>query len=130
MTGTIGNAVDLSKSMERDQEPKSESPKVCDEEYVRTTVDQAVCTIIGDASYTHDATSAWTNEIVETLVRQFVSVDRENKYIVSCMIVQKSSAGMRSATSCFWNAQTDSGHSITTERSDMYVITTVFICKA
>lgn len=108
----------------------SKPTQMCDEAFVRASVNDAVTEIIGDASYTHDSTTQWTNSIVENLVRKFVNIDRDNKYIVSCMIVQKSDAGMRSATSCFWNAQTDNGHSVTTERSDMYVITTVFICKA
>lgn len=87
--------------------------ELCDENFVRTSVNDAVAETIGEASYMHDTTTMWTNSIVENLVRKFVNIDRENKYIVSCMIVQKSDAGMRSATSCFWNAQTDSGHSVT-----------------
>lgn len=104
------------------EEPKSES-KVdvkhnaatpeCNEEFVRGAVNQAVTDTIADSPYVHDATTQWTNTIVESLVRKFVNINRDNKYIVSCMIVQKSDAGMRSATSCFWNAQTDSGHSVT-----------------
>lgn len=85
----------------------------CNETFVRTAVNQAVAETIGESPYIHDSTTQWTNTIVESLVRKFVSIDRDNKYIVSCMIVQKSDAGMRSATSCFWNAQTDSGHSVT-----------------
>lgn len=85
----------------------------CDEGFVRSAVNQAVTDTIADSPYVHDSTTQWTNTIVESLVRKFVNIDRDNKYIVSCMIVQKSDAGMRSATSCFWNAQTDSGHSVT-----------------
>jgi len=85
----------------------------CDEGFVRNAVNEAVSDTIGDSVYLHEATTQWTNSIVESLVRKFVNIDRDNKYIVSCMIVQKSDAGMRSATSCFWNAQTDSGHSVT-----------------
>jgi dynein light chain Tctex-type 1 len=87
-------------------------------------------TAIGDMRYSHTLTEQWTNTIVENLVRQLVAIDRDYKYVTTCMIVQKSGAGMRSATSCFWNAETDHGHSITMEHGDMYVITTVFVCKA
>lgn len=85
---------------------------------------------IGSNAYSHSMTEQWTNAIVENLVRQLVAIDREYKYVTTCMIVQKSGAGMRSATSCFWNAETDHGHSVTMEHGDMYVITTVFVCKA
>lgn len=83
------------------------------EEYVRRAVNQTVEDVIGESAYVHDSTTKWTNQIVEGLVRTFVGVAPQNKFIVTCMVVQKSDAGMRSATSCFWNAQTDSGHSIT-----------------
>ena len=83
------------------------------EEYVRRAVNQSVEEVIGESPYVHDSTTGWTNAIVEGLVKRFVGVAPQNKFIVTCMVVQKSDAGMRSATSCFWNAQTDSGHSIT-----------------
>jgi dynein light chain Tctex-type 1 len=87
-------------------------------------------TAIGDNLYSHSLTEQWTNSVVESLVMKLVAIDRDYKYVTTCMIVQKSGAGMRSATSCFWNAETDHGHSITMEHGDMYVITTVFVCKA
>lgn len=105
-------------------------PSVTDEEFVRKAVTAAVRGTIGDNVYSHARTEQWTNAIVENLVMRLVSIDRDYKYVTTCMIVQKSGAGMRSATSCFWNAETDHGHSITMEHGEMYVITTIFVCKA
>lgn len=99
-------------------------------EYVKKVVNKTVQDIIQDAPYSHISTNDWTNKIVETLVRTLVATDRDNKYIVSCMVVQNLNQGMRSATSCFWNAQTDTGYSFINERNGMYVITTIFVCKA
>ncbi len=59
----------------------SKPTQVCDEAFVRGAVNDAVAETIGDASYTHDTTTQWTNSIVESLVRKFVNIDRENKYI-------------------------------------------------
>jgi dynein light chain Tctex-type 1 len=106
------------------------TPSVTDETFVREAVFSAVQATIGDKLYSHAHTEQWTNAIVEMLVMRLVSIDRDYKYVTTCMIVQKTGAGMRSATSCFWNAETDHGHSITMEHGDMYVITTIFVCKA
>lgn len=90
-----------------------EKKKVNDEGFIRGIVNNAVDEVIDTAGYSHDATDVWTNKIVETLVRALVQYDRDYKYIVTCMIVQNLHQGMRSATSCFWNAQTDTGYSLT-----------------
>ncbi|PXF48419.1 Dynein light chain Tctex-type 1 [Gracilariopsis chorda] len=106
------------------------SHNTLDEDFIKEIVEKAVDDVIQDATYSHDATNVWANKIAELLVRTLVNVDRDNKYIVTSMIVQNLRQGMRSATSCFWNAQTDNGYSLTREKNGMYVITTVFICKA
>lgn len=111
-------------------DPPRGGARVTDEAFVREAVNAAVRGTIGDSPYSHARTEEWTNAIVENLVMRLVSIDRDYKYVTTCMIVQKSGAGMRSATSCFWNAETDHGHSITMEHGDMYVITTIFVCKA
>ncbi|CAN8073014.1 unnamed protein product [Agarophyton chilense] len=105
------------------------SHNTLDEDFIKEIVDKAVDDVIQDSTYSHDATNVWANKIAELVVRTLVNVDRDNKYIVTSMIVQNLRQGMRSATSCFWNAQTDNGYSLTREKNGMYVITTVFICK-
>eukprot|EP00177_Eucheuma_denticulatum_P000497 GFKZ01000874.1.p1 GENE.GFKZ01000874.1~~GFKZ01000874.1.p1 ORF type:complete len:160 (-),score=21.20 GFKZ01000874.1:304-783(-) len=110
--------------------PASDTPaKITDEHFIKDVVNKTVDQVIRDAGYSHEATSIWVNQIVEIVVRSLVKVDRDNKYIVTCMIVQNLRQGMRSATSCYWSSRTDSGYSLTNERNGMYVITTVFICQ-
>lgn len=101
-----------------------------DGEYIKQLVNKVVDEVIRDAAYSHHATNTWTNKIVESLVKALVTIDKDNKYIVTCIIVQNLHQGMRSTTSCFWNPQTDTGYSLTNERKGMYVITTIFMCKA
>lgn len=100
--------------------------KVSDEALIKKIVNQAVQDIIQDEPYSHEATRIWTNKIVEKLVRTLVQIDRDNKYIVTCMIVQNLRQGMRSATSCFWNAQTDSGYSLTYVSLSLYLSIPLF----
>ncbi|CDF40655.1 Dynein light chain Tctex-type [Chondrus crispus] len=99
------------------------------EDFIKDVVNKTVDEVIRDSDYSHEATSIWVNQIVEIVVRSLVKVDRDNKYIVTCMVVQNLKQGMRSATSCYWSSRTDSGYSLTNERNGMYVITTVFVCQ-
>lgn len=56
-------------------------PKVSDESFIKKIVNKAVQDVIQDETYSHEATSVWTNKIVELLVRTLVNIDRDNKYI-------------------------------------------------
>lgn len=57
-----------------------------DEQYIRKAVASAVQDTVKDEPYSHEATSDWTNAIVESLVKTLVQVDRDNKYIGSFSI--------------------------------------------
>lgn len=62
--------------------------KISDEQFIKDVVNKTVDDVIRDASYSHDATSLWVNQIVEIVVRALVKVDRDNKYIgtsLSCL---------------------------------------------
>lgn len=72
-------------------------PKVSDEAFIKKVVTKAVQDVIQEEKYSHEATSVWANKIVELLVRTFVNIDRDNKYIgtldVIALVIGKS--GMR-----------------------------------
>lgn len=55
--------------------------RVSDEDFIKRIVSKTVQDTIKDDPYSHDATNRWTNDIVETLVRSLVQIDRDNKYI-------------------------------------------------
>lgn len=60
---------------------ESGTQKVADEDFIKRIVNKAVQDVIEDEPYSHDASSLWTNKIAELLVRTFVNIDRDNKYI-------------------------------------------------
>jgi dynein light chain Tctex-type 1 len=45
---------------------------------------------------------------------------------VSCVIMQKNGAGLHTASSCFWDNQTDGSCTVRQEYKTMYCIVTVF----
>ena len=47
-------------------------------------------------------------------------------FAVSCIIMQKNGAGLHTASSCFWDNQTDGSCTVRQEYKSMYCIVTVF----
>lgn len=45
---------------------------------------------------------------------------------VTCMIMQKNGAGLHTASSCFWNNETDGSCTVRWENKTMYCIVSVF----
>merc|ERR1712199_69460 len=58
-------------------------------------------------SYDHRQVNDWTNSITETVLVALQRLDKPYKYIVNCVIVQASNAGLNANTSVFWDAETD-----------------------
>ncbi|KAK7882465.1 hypothetical protein WMY93_028639 [Mugilogobius chulae] len=68
----------------------------------------------------------WTASIVEHCLSHFVKQGRAFKYIVNCTIMQKSSAGLHTANSCFWDTATDGSCTVRWENRTMYCVVSVF----
>lgn len=47
-------------------------------------------------------------------------------FVVTCMIMQKNGAGLHTASSCFWNNETDGSCTVRWENKTMYCIVSVF----
>merc|ERR1711939_1023206 len=58
-------------------------------------------------SYDHRQVNDWTNSITETALKKLQALEKPYKYIVNCVIMQASNAGLNASTSVFWCADTD-----------------------
>eukprot|EP01028_Stygiella_incarcerata_P008867 TRINITY_DN3993_c0_g1_i1.p1 TRINITY_DN3993_c0_g1~~TRINITY_DN3993_c0_g1_i1.p1 ORF type:complete len:116 (+),score=37.24 TRINITY_DN3993_c0_g1_i1:98-445(+) len=59
------------------------------------------------ATYDHSKTAQWIHDICEESIRRLTQLNKPFKYIVTCLIVQRTGAGVHSASSCFWDSSTD-----------------------
>lgn len=51
--------------------------------------------------------NTWTGNVVENCLSVLTKQQKPYKYIVTCLIMQKNGAGLHTASSCFWNNDTD-----------------------
>ncbi|XP_029727880.2 dynein light chain Tctex-type isoform X2 [Aedes albopictus] len=93
---------------------------------VSKIIKEAIETTIGGNAYQHDKVNNWTGSVVETCLSVLTKLQKPYKYIVTCMIMQKNGAGLHTASSCFWNNETDGSCTVRWENKTMYCIVSVF----
>lgn len=82
--------------------------------------------VIGGTDYNQNKVNQWTASIVEHCLTAFAKQGRAFKYIVNCIIMQKSGAGLHTANSCFWDSTTDGSCTVRWENRTMYCVVSVF----
>lgn len=55
------------------------------------------------------------NAICEDAVKRLTALGNPYKYIVQCLVVQRTGAGVHMASSCFWDTTTDASVSVSME---------------
>uniref|UniRef100_A0A8C3S6M7 Dynein light chain Tctex-type 3 n=1 Tax=Chelydra serpentina TaxID=8475 RepID=A0A8C3S6M7_CHESE len=76
--------------------------------------------------YNHNKVNQWTATIVEQSLTHLVKLGKTYKYIVTCAVMQKSGAGLHTASSCFWDTTTDGTCTVRWENRTMNCIVNVF----
>ena len=59
------------------------------------------------ASYDESLVPQWVDTICDRCMSNLAALQKPYKYIVTCQIMQKTGAGIHTATSCFWNREDD-----------------------
>ncbi|XP_003386291.1 PREDICTED: dynein light chain Tctex-type 1-like [Amphimedon queenslandica] len=95
-------------------------------EEVAAIVKDAVENVLGTVTYQHNKVNQWTSNVVEQCLNQLTKLAKPFKYIVNCVVMQKTGAGLHTAMSCYWDNNTDGSCTIKWENKSMYCIVTVF----
>ncbi|MCP4060196.1 MAG: dynein light chain Tctex-type family protein [Pseudoalteromonas sp.] len=74
--------------------------------------------MLGASTYQHGQVDQWTSLIVEGTLSALTKLNKPYKYIVTCVVMQKSGAGLHLASSCYWDNQTD-GSTFNTHSSSL-----------
>uniref|UniRef100_A0A915IRM4 Dynein light chain Tctex-type 1 n=1 Tax=Romanomermis culicivorax TaxID=13658 RepID=A0A915IRM4_ROMCU len=93
-------------------------------------VDLEIHNVVGTKSYSHSQVPEWTQSITDQILGHLTAkMGSQYKYIVHCIIMQKTGAGLHMAVSCFWDHSTDSGCSVKYDNNkSMYCVVNVFAC--
>lgn len=68
----------------------------------------------------------WTGDVVESVLKELMGMQKPFKYAVSAVIMQRNGAGLTSASSCYWDGDTDGSMSVAWEGEHMHCVVTVF----
>eukprot|EP00164_Ancoracysta_twista_P005076 GFYU01006913.1.p1 GENE.GFYU01006913.1~~GFYU01006913.1.p1 ORF type:complete len:117 (-),score=19.74 GFYU01006913.1:41-391(-) len=95
-------------------------------EEVQMIIKESIEGSLQNASYHHNKVSQWTSSVLESCLKRLTGLNKPFKYIVTCIIMQKNGAGMHTASSCFWDTNSDGSCTVRWENKTMSCITTVF----
>ncbi|XP_026497601.1 dynein light chain Tctex-type [Vanessa tameamea] len=93
---------------------------------VSKIIKEAIENSIGGTAYQHNKVNQWTSAVVESCLCQLTKLQKPYKYVVTCTIMQKNGAGLHTASSCFWDNNTDGSCTVRWENKTMYCIVSVF----
>lgn len=93
---------------------------------VSSIVKECLDDTLSSKEYNPDMVSMWTDECLQNCIRRLTALQKPFKYIVTCLILQKTGAGLHTAASCYWDSSTDGSRTVRWESKTMYCISTVF----
>lgn len=95
-------------------------------EVVNAIVKESIETSLQSATYAHSKVAQWTSSIVEACVKRLTQLGKPFKYVVTCVIMQKTGAGLHTSSACLWDAASDGSVTYRWENKSLYCITSVF----
>uniref|UniRef100_A0A0A9WVY5 Dynein light chain Tctex-type 1 n=1 Tax=Lygus hesperus TaxID=30085 RepID=A0A0A9WVY5_LYGHE len=93
---------------------------------VSSIIKEAIEESIGGNTYAQNKVNQWTTNVVEACLGNLTKLQKAFKYIVTCTIMQKTGAGLHSASSCYWDNTTDGSCTVRWENKTMYCIVSVY----
>uniref|UniRef100_A0A803W3J1 Dynein light chain Tctex-type 1 n=1 Tax=Ficedula albicollis TaxID=59894 RepID=A0A803W3J1_FICAL len=101
-------------------------PMIFNADEAHNIVKECIESVLGKADYNHNKVNQWTAAIVEQSLTHLVKLGKTYKYIVTCAVMQRSGAGLHTASSCFWDTTTDGTCTVRWENRTMNCIVNVF----
>lgn len=76
--------------------------------------------------YQQEKVNQWSATVSEQCLSALSKLKKNFKYVVTCSIMQKTGAGLHTASSCYWDSATDGTCTVRWENKTMYCVVTVF----
>lgn len=95
-------------------------------EDVEGIVRSAIHNSLNEHSYNSKKVNEWTNNIVTNCLKDLQALARPFKYIITCIIMQKTGAGLNTTASMFWDTTKDGYCKVPWQNQTMHCIVTVY----
>ena len=93
---------------------------------VAAVIKEAMEITLGGKAYSQEKVGHWTNSVIDSSLVFLTQLKKPFKYIVTCVIMQKTGVGLHVASSCFWDQATDGSCTLRWENQTMCCIVNVF----
>lgn len=95
-------------------------------EDVEKIVRGGIHNVLNDNSYNSKKVVEWTNGIITHCLKELQALTRPFKYVITCIITQKTGAGLITSTSTFWDAKKDGYCKVPWQNHTMHCIVTIY----
>lgn len=95
-------------------------------EEVSSIVKDTVDSTLGSMTYQASRVKQLTETVIDEVLKKLVAQRKPYKYLVSCVIMQRTGAGLHMACSAYWDTTTDGVAIARWENRSMYCVVTVF----
>lgn len=95
-------------------------------EDVEVIVRKAIHVTLNDNAFNSKKVNEWTNGIVTNCLKDLQQLNRPFKYIITCIIMQKTGAGLNTSASMHWDTTKDGFCKVPWQNSTMHCILTVY----
>ncbi|KAI8054497.1 dynein light chain Tctex-type 1, partial [Syncephalis plumigaleata] len=82
--------------------------------------------VLSGEHYQHSRLAGWNAAIVERSLVKLGELKMSYKYIVTCVILQRTDAGIHAANACYWDNTRDGYITYKYESKSMYTIVNAF----
>ncbi|KAL0088435.1 dynein light chain Tctex-type 1, partial [Phycomyces blakesleeanus] len=82
--------------------------------------------VLLDVDYAHGKVPSWNSTIIDNCLKKLKDMNKNYKYVVTCVIMQKNGAGFYAGSSVYWDNLHDGNASHRYETKSLYAIVNVF----
>ena len=123
----LGEREEVRNDLRRLGATMEEYHRPCDEvgfnaDEAHNIVKECIYGVLGGEDYNQNNINQWTASIVEQSLAHLVRLGKAYKYIVTCVVIQRSPYGFHTASSCFWDTTSDGTCTVRWENRTMNCI--------
>lgn len=78
--------------------------------------------------YEHNEAQNLTNKISDQVLKWLTLQNKNFKFIVNCLLMQKAECGLNISGSCYWDNDTDGSITVKHESDSVVAIVNIFAC--
>ena len=95
---------------------------------VEKIAEQAMSQVVGgeNITYAKEKVNDWWRQIIDSCLKELAKLEKDFKYVVTCIITQKNGWGLQTAATAHWKTNMDGLIGVQIKTPTFYCIVTIF----